>query len=373
MKRYIFTAFVLASVGLFCFSFPEWFSDSGIVAGQRRGTRPGARSPSARKPAIDYSRFSHATKEHQSSCKTCHKTPTSNWRKVAEFPDVADFPDHDACVRCHRPQFFKSARPAICSNCHQKTSPRDEARFEFRNANRPRQFAIEFPHDKHQDVIARAQPAATQTVSLRFLAHAVRPSTQTQTSPGSPRVQPAWGGGSLRYNNCELCHLANTRPPVAPAAGWPDTFNPAANLFKTSPESHASCFNCHWKNVEPVKDNCAGCHKLTSPYVPDGVPVRKSMKFTHAREQHVKECTACHINITKAASLKGLKPDVPITTCTECHNKEGLRLDVSGELAALDKGRDFACVYCHTSAVGRRNPPSSHYLISGRPPLKLRE
>ena len=97
------------------------------------------------------------------------------------------------------------------------------------------------------------------------------------------------------------------------------------------------------------------------------------MKFTHAREQHVKECTACHINITKSASLKGLKPDVPITSCTECHNKDGLRLDVSSELEAIDKNRGFVCVYCHTSEVGSLDPPASHYLIAGRPPLKRKD
>ena len=360
MKRYLTTSVLIALVAALFFFYPQHFSEGGAVAGQSRGTRRGARPNPAKKPAIDYSRFSHATKEHQGSCKTCHKAPTSNWKKVSDFPDVADFPDHDACVRCHRPQFFKGAQPLICSNCHRKTSPRDEARLEFRNQARPRQFAIEFPHDKHQDVIARARFSVTQTVNLRFLAHASRLRPQTQTN-------------RVPYNNCEICHAPNTRPPVAPAGGWVDAFMPPANLFKASPENHAACFNCHWKGAEPVKDNCAGCHKLApAAYLPAGVLERKSMRFTHGREQHVKECTACHINITKAASLKGLKPDVPITTCTECHNKEGLRLDVSGELAALDKSRDFNCVYCHTSEVGRRNPPASHYLIAGRPPLKLR-
>ena len=175
MKRYIVTSFVLALLLLFSFSYPQQFSESGGVAGQRRSPRRNVRSNQPRKPAIDYSRFSHATKEHQESCKTCHKAPTANWKKASDFPDIADFPDHDACVRCHRAQFFKTAQPAICTNCHQKTSPRDSARFEFRNAVRSRQFAIEFPHDKHQDVIARreslAPPHVTQTVSLRSLAH----------------------------------------------------------------------------------------------------------------------------------------------------------------------------------------------------------
>lgn len=98
------------------------------------------------------------------------------------------------------------------------------------------------------------------------------------------------------------------------------------------------------------------------------------MKFIHEgggeKKQHVAECTTCHINITKAASLRGLKPDVPITSCTECHNKDGLRQDVSKELAAIDKNRAFVCAYCHDPKVGSLDPPASHYLIAERPPMK---
>src|SRR6185503_9713008 len=75
------------------------------------------RAPATRKttaPGVDYSRFSHATKKHQGACNTCHKVPTDNWKKAGDFPDVADFPGHDACVSCHRAQFFKGAKPTIC-------------------------------------------------------------------------------------------------------------------------------------------------------------------------------------------------------------------------------------------------------------------
>jgi len=100
------------------------------------------------------------------------------------------------------------------------------------------------------------------------------------------------------------------------------------------------------------------------------VPKRFSMRFRHGRTEHIAECTTCHINITKAATLRGLKPDVPITSCSVCHNKDGLRQDLNKELDAIDKKRDFACAYCHTSDVGRRDPPASHYLSAGRPVLK---
>ena len=269
-----------------------------------------------RSSAADYSRFSHATPKHKAECNTCHKIT---------FPDIKDYPSHDACVSCHRPQFFRSAKPPICSVCHSKTSPRDEARLPFRNPKPDLQFTIEFPHDRHQDVIAQ----------LRF-AHAPQ-----------------------GYNNCTICHAQRTE------------------MFKAVPTGHSSCFNCHWKSQQPVADNCNGCHKLATPYTAKPMPERISAKFIHdgggEKKQHVAECTTCHINITKAASLRGLKPDVPITACTECHNKEGLRQDLSKELVALDKDRNFTCVYCHAANVGSLDPPASHYLIAERPPLKRKD
>ncbi|HET6855039.1 MAG TPA: hypothetical protein VFH46_22245 [Pyrinomonadaceae bacterium] len=229
-------------------------------------------------------------------------------------------------MSCHRPQFFRGARPAICSVCHSKTSPRDEARFAFRNPASTLQFTIEFPHDRHQDVIAL----------LRLFAH--------------PPQQ---------YNNCTICHA------------------PRTPTFKAVPTGHASCFNCHWKSQQPVADNCNGCHKLTTPHAPIDQHSRISIKFIHEgggeRKQHVAECTTCHINITKAATLRGLKPDVPITSCTECHNKDGLRQDLSKELTAIDKDRAFVCAYCHAPNVGSLDPPASHYLIAERPPLKRKD
>jgi LSD1 subclass zinc finger protein len=269
---------------------------------------------------VDYSKFSHSTAKHQAACNTCHKIPTKN---ATTFPDIKDYPDHDACVSCHRPQFFKGAKPVICSVCHSKTSPRDEARYAFRNPATKWQFTIEFPHDRHQDVIAM----------LRF-SHAQQ-----------------------NYYNCTVCHASRT------------------TTFKAAPTDHSSCFNCHWKAQQPVATNCNGCHKLATPYVP--ITTRISIKFIHEgggeKKQHVAECTTCHINITKSASLRGLKPDVPITGCTECHNKDGLRQDLNTELVAIDKNRNFTCVYCHAPNVGSLDPPASHYLIAERPPLKRKD
>jgi hypothetical protein len=345
------------------------FSNLGASAQRPRRRTPAKPRTVAKLATIDYSRFSHTTNKHQAECSSCHKVPTDNWKKAGDFPDVADFPGHEACVGCHRQQFFKGAKPVICSICHSKVSPRDDARFAFRNLTSPRQFVIEFPHDKHQDVIASLEwPTVKQTVSLRRAwAHSRFVSREpSQTNSLLYNLRSA-EEKTKHYNNCEICHGPRTAPAVAPSTGWADSFVPDAAAFKTVPTSHAACFNCHWKSQQPISGNCAGCHKLAEKISsPSDPPVRVSLKFRHAREQHVAECTTCHINITKSNTLRGLKADVPITSCTECHNKEGLRLDVSKELEALDKNRDFVCIYCHTSDIGRRDAPASHYLIAGR-------
>ena len=360
MKRYTVTSLGLALVALVFFVYPQEFSQGGGAAGQRRGSRRPAQPQATRRPSIDYSKFSHATKEHKEACKTCHKVPTPNWRKAGDFPDVADFPDHDACVRCHRAQFFKGAQPVICRVCHTKSSPRDDERLGFRNPSRPQQFTIEFPHDKHQDVIATLRPGPKYGQLLR-----------------TSLVKSAHGldDKTKKFYNCEICHVANPKVSVAPAAGWIDAYAPPVDTFKTAPDSHASCFNCHWTGQAPVKDKCEGCHKLANtPYVPVTSPERKSMKFRHdgggpSKSHSVPptECTVCHINITKSATLRGLKADVPIfpsCSASSCHEKV-----VNEELDKLVAGSGtaaFKCIYCHTSDVGSKKPPDSHFLAVGR-------
>src|SRR5262249_767743 len=90
--------------------------------------------------ADKYSHFLHSSEKHKSlACNACHRIPTA-WTAKREFPDVADFPDHDACVRCHRQQFFTrqsfiGTGPAICTVCHLRAAPREDARFSFGKPN----------------------------------------------------------------------------------------------------------------------------------------------------------------------------------------------------------------------------------------------
>src|ERR1051325_1310226 len=247
MNATVRTAITILATTLFFVVLLCFCLDDAFAQRQRRRTAPSTRA----NPAVDYSRFSHATTKHQSACNTCHNAPTENWKKVRDFPDVADYPGHDACVSCHRPQFFKGARPTICTVCHTAVSPRHDVRFAFANPASPRQFVIEFPHDKHQDVIARRAPRPPLVHSFALA------SLSSLDSPAGARhaLPVAWvrmDAQAKHYNNCEICHLPRMTAPPPPPGGWPDAFVPEPTSFKSAPMGHAACFNCHWAAQETV-------------------------------------------------------------------------------------------------------------------------
>jgi hypothetical protein len=314
--------------------------------------------------AAKYSAFQHSSDKHKSlTCDACHKVPTA-WTAKRAFPDVADFPNHDACVRCHRQQFFTrqsfaGAGPAICTVCHVRAAPREDGRFTFGKPNgagqttKPRdarQFTIEFPHDKHQNVIASILPGRS---SITAFIHASFSNEQTDD-----RKKPD-------YNNCSICHQRNDNLVIAPLSPQSDAATQSNKFFKTMPQAHDSCFNCHWKNQKPAGDDCGGCHKLANTFVAMMAPKRISAMFSHegGKGEHVNECTTCHINITRANTLRGLTPDVPIAACITCH-KDNKKTTYPKLTTIEEEFEQFKktsnCTYCHTPDVGKKKPPASH-------------
>ncbi len=340
-----------------------------IVAAQTRQPRRAPKPPSTaqqapRGSAAKYSAFLHSSEKHKSlACNACHQMPTA-WPAKRDFPDAADFPDHDACVRCHRQQFFTrlafaGTGPTICTVCHVRAGPREDVRFAFGKPNNAgqaakpkdeRQFTIEFPHDKHQNVIASRRRSGPSENEPRFVRASFR------RFDDQPKVD---------YNNCTICHQTNNTLIIVPLTPQPDASAQSNKFFKTMPHSHDSCFNCHWKNLKPASDDCSGCHKPAATFICIDSPPRKSARFSHegGKDNHVAECTTCHINITRASTLRGLTPDVPITACATCH-KDNKKITypkittIEDELAQFK--RTSNCTYCHTSDVGKKKPPASH-------------
>ncbi len=333
------------------------------AAQNRRRSSPAKPAQAAKVAATKYSSFLHASERHKGlECKACHKIPTV-WTAKREFPDVADFPDHDSCVRCHRPQFFtrqafSGAGPAICTVCHVRNAPREDARFAFGKPNHSnqtfkakeeRQFTIEFPHDKHQNVIASFRRSSADS-GIRFAKTSFRIATDEKKPD---------------YNNCSLCHATYKNAANVAVPGGDEVALLPGNAFKTTPHSHDACFNCHWKNEKPSAADCAGCHKPAVMFEYAELRARISAKFSHegGKGEHVMECTSCHINITRAASLRGLTPDVPIAACATCHKdskKTTYPKAVTIEEEFEQNKRTGVCTYCHTTDVGKRKAPASH-------------
>ena len=305
--------------------------------------------------------FSHSTASHKKiNCNSCHKNPTANWTSARGFPDVADYPGHASCIGCHRSDFFRGNRPAICAICHVNVSPRGKARFAFPVKSRSQEFTTVFPHDVHQDIIA-SNEKKFESVAV---AHFVRASFKFIDDDEK----------KAQFNNCTICHQTPTDLPkyatlkplrteslTNPSA---ENFMATAEFFKNMPDNHASCFNCHYQGQKPTRTDCAGCHSLSSPYFESSVVQRFSLKFNHASANHAnKDCTVCHIRITQTSDLKMLtNADVPLLTCSSssCHSTQIIEEIGKREKSIADKSTIFQCNYCHTPEIGSFKIPVSH-------------
>ena len=356
------------------------------VLSQRRGASTQKRRTTARAGKV-YNNFVHSIPAHRESCSSCHKSPTG--LSTAEtltgedykYPDITDYPDHDACISCHRQQFFKGARPAICSICHTKVSPRDKARFAFPQTGKSGEFATRFPHDVHQDIIAELEnpsPRGNGIAAAHFVNAGLALPARVQDDKKND------------FNNCTICHapaaakVYNTvarRPQlVALETGMVipshrEKITAPAGYFKTLPSGHDSCFNCHYSEQQPTRNNCAGCHiQRGSPVSESSVIQRFSLKFNHNEPAenggtgpHDVECANCHVRITQSADVRTLDPDVPVLTCatSSCHGAK-LKMEISERTDALEEKQKNpqleikSCSYCHNTFIGSYQVPKSH-------------
>jgi hypothetical protein len=326
-----------------------------------RGVQPQRKRPAPPKPRVDYSKFSHRThvSVQQVTCDGCHKFPTKNWKDVrkgdAAFPDVAEFPNHDSCLDCHREKFFARERPApaICSNCHMQATPKNLARHRFPSlgeTNVDSEFAVLFPHDKHAEVI----------------------------------------GSDAK--SCATCHQVNrpqgssddeylTKPPADLGEG----FWLKKGTFQSFPATHAECFTCHSTESElaPLPSSCDACHKFPSAEAKtadadaraatkmglsgSGVLRAWSRRYSSATFRHEVhselECTKCH-DAAKINTTDSLGAKVSVQSCggaEGCHVTA--TVDEGGilnyEIDERKKKSDFQCTKCHLR-FGSQQIPASH-------------
>lgn len=369
------------------------------AAPQRRSARPKAPSTkiSTQKAKVDYTRFSHLTEKHRLECKTCHTFPSKNWKEVRKgddaFPDVTEFPEHQACLNCHRTQFFARERPApaICSNCHVAISPRTTTRFPFPSLGEPflatkkgqafvSDFKVAFPHDKHVDVVGELRIPGSEKAGFSFL-------QVTFGASGRRNLQNA------AQKSCPICHetyqpqgKSSDEYVTKPPKNLPeDAFWLKKGSFKTTPTTHSACSTCHndEAGIAPAPADCAACHKVPPPSVQplrDFEPNlaikmgitdwrllrqwsrRSAGRYRHEFDTHSElSCTDCHnppvMNTLDERTL------VSVKSCggsgSGCHveaNTDGI---LNYEIEQRKTNPNYQCVKCHI-IVGRNPVPADH-------------
>ncbi len=392
-------------MGFVGFLTPQLISNAVVqrgAAGLQREGRPPQRTTkllAGRKPRMNYSWFSHSTHVTQQmlNCDSCHKFPTKNWKEVrkgeAAFADVAEFPEHSSCLDCHRQQFFARERPApaICSNCHVNVTPRDTSRFLFpslgdisdpskQKSDVVREFAINFPHDKHLDVVGLNAPSLMPsrsgfvTVSWQEK-NALMEASEPKSCPVCHQTHQPQGNSVEEYV---------TKPPK----NLGDAFWLKKGTFQTIPNSHTVCFSCHNADlgIAPVPSECNVCHKLGAPptvlktdfdpklaaaiSVTDKSVLTmwhrriSSGAFRHEGGEHPNiSCVNCH-NVPTINTLDMKTLVVPVRSCggaEGCHVTA--KTDDGGilnyELDQKKTNPSFVCTKCHIS-FGKEVVPDTH-------------
>uniref|UniRef100_UPI003216D2D7 cytochrome c3 family protein n=1 Tax=uncultured Arthrobacter sp. TaxID=114050 RepID=UPI003216D2D7 len=330
-----------------------------------------------------YSQFDHSTKQHRADCASCHKFPSKNWNKVrtgdAAFPDITEYPSHNSCVKCHAQQFFRGARPMICSICHTAASPRGAPRHPFPN---PREifdrsakgktavsdFAIRFPHETHIEIVSSIRSSRASFVNASFVTSDRRQASEQSCAVCHKTMEPQ-GDSDQEYL---------TKPPEKLG----DAFWLKKGTFKSIPTSHATCFTCHSADsgMNPAPSSCATCHQLKQAQPAADMPgnarvmtgdnkmmvdlwARRNSTgvFRHEHFAHVElSCSTCH-NVTAMNTADPASTRVQVASCATCHatatSDEGGALNYEADMKKKDAA--FQCVKCHV-VFGKSAIPESH-------------
>jgi hypothetical protein len=385
-KTVIRSVVCIAAAALFALTM-LWLPSSPVRAGKDVAAptpTPRRASKKTTPRTVKYSQFPHNAKAHQVECSTCHKFPSPNWNKVRTgpdaFADITEYPTHNSCIKCHTQQFFKGARPAICSICHTNPSPRDGTRHPFPN---PREifdlsakgktaesdFVIGFPHDKHIEIVSSHSQDRTPFINASFERPERRLAAEESCAVCHKTMQPQ-GDGAVEYV---------TPPP----ANIGDGYWLKKGTFKTTPIGHTTCFTCHMADsgMLPEPQNCGTCHKLKPPQpVSDldpqfaatvGVADKVMMDawkrrdsagtFRHEWFSHAElSCSTCH-NVQTINTADPATKKVSISSCAMCHATatadEGGALNF--EMESRKTNPTFQCVKCHIG-FGKLPVPASH-------------
>jgi hypothetical protein len=242
------------------------------------------------------------------------------------------------------------------------------------------EFAVDFPHDKHLDVVA-LNGAKRQRSAGAFLVRAFWPNPpqkkqeQLKSCPVCHQIYQPQGNSSEEYVTKAPKDLG-------------ENFWLKKGSFYTLPSSHAGCFMCHSADggIPPSPGECHICHKLlpstadnradydpkliaqmrvTDPTIAQLWKRRISAgSFRHEGGEHPDlNCLGCH-NVALFNPLQAKTRKVPISSCgggDGCHITP--TLDDGGalnfEIEQKKESAGFVCTKCHIT-FGKEPVPPGH-------------
>jgi c(7)-type cytochrome triheme protein len=229
-------------------------------------------------------------------CGDCHEHKVSEQNKG--FPICKKtrmpFPSHDKCTGCH-PKAFWTRPLQICTNCHIQNT-----------------FTKQPP--------LKSQSSIDAPLRTRF-------DHRLHISPKG-RVRKRF-----KYDkDCSSCHpfVAGGKRVVLPG--------------------HAQCCECHTKtNVEPIINDCGGCHSRPKWQKPPKSKIKQFSHVDHTLDPATGaslDCERCHSTVTQAKKVRDIKMPM-MEACVECHQ---------GEVAF-----DYTnCLKCHGKGIKEKVIPDSH-------------
>lgn len=177
---------------------------------------------------------------------------------------------------------------------------------------------------------------------------------------------------NVHNDNCDLCHITVTPPPVELKPGA----MPGQNAVATCQECHttyfdnhihphtgindtALCVNCHTSGVTVHNNNCWNCHSTVDGSRVNGAANAASYggTITNVGDATVNggaggTCIQCHVSYFAAHTHDHVASVVTTSLCANCH--AGDVIDASYVGSGNAGTHDADCTNCHSTTTGER-------------------
>jgi c(7)-type cytochrome triheme protein len=247
----------------------------------------------AQGPELDYSTFKHSSQRHTGlACTACHNRAADNSVKPA-------FPNHPACIDCHKNQFLTPGTP-FCAICHANVAsgkpPLKSFPSTFKEA-----FNVKFDHAQHLTGAARPKNgcAACHDRPLnRGVALAIPAGLNAHTQCYSCHTPPSKSPAGKEIASCGVCHNQQAFARTSTNAG---AFRLGFDHSKHGPRQRLECATCHTLTAGLARGRQASAPRAMEHFATGGgqsCATCHNGKRAFGGDLAFKDCKRCHTGST---------------------------------------------------------------------------